>query len=388
VACTVTGAAAGPPDGVSCGAIVASTRSLEEIGREFREKSPRFGFLGVGFSDGYIRSEVQAARAGGSGDEGRIISFTSASGPLFAAAGTAVAVFLGSLILLYFSARRMRNAIREALRPIEALHLEIQALGSGKQKALDVEIPILELDTIRKTITTVRRDLANTQDRLAEERASAISGETLKRVIHDLHNPISALRQMANASQDQELCEEDRKEARDGVLRLGEQILTQISSVQRNLADNPTALEERDLRPLLREAVAEIVSAKGGDTKNRVRLLLPEESVISAVDGALLKRALINLVDNGIAASRSRVELALIQDDLGVKIRISDDGDGIRSEDLTIFMQGRGRSGNADRPAYGLNSANHIVKAHGGRIVYKKSELGGAEFEIRLAVST
>jgi signal transduction histidine kinase len=372
---------------VKNGLIVASTRSLEEIGQSYRESPSRFESMGVVFFGGNILSEVQAARTGGSGAVGRIISFTSARGPILLAVWTALAAFLGCLILLYFSARRTRNAIRDALRPIEALHLDILALGLGGPQPLTGEIPILELDTIRKTIGTARRDLANTQDRLAEERASAISGETLKRVIHDLHNPISALRQMASVSQDQGLSEEDRKEARDGVLRLGEQILTQISSVKQNLAENPITLEERDLRPLLKETLAEMISAKGGDTQSRIRLFLPEEPVISAVDGILLKRALLNLVDNGIAASRTRVELALIQDALGAKIRVSDDGNGIRSEDLTIFMQGRGKSSNADRPAYGLSSANHIVKAHGGRIIYKKSEFGGAEFEIRLGVS-
>ena len=64
-----------------------------------------------------------------------------------------------------------------------------------------------------------------------------------------------------------------------------------------------------------------------------------------------------------------------------------DDGPGMKEENIPIYFQGRGNSNKANRQAYGLSSTNHIVRNHGGKLIYKKSELGGANFEIRLGVS-
>ena len=78
------------------------------------------------------------------------------------------------------------------------------------------------------------------------------------------------------------------------------------------------------------------------------------------------------------------MDLSLEQVGTQALIRVSDDGDGMDEGAVSLFLQGRGRSCKADRDAIGLSSANHIVRTHGGKIVYRKSPLGGAAFEIRL----
>jgi signal transduction histidine kinase len=53
---------------------------------------------------------------------------------------------------------------------------------------------------------------------------------------------------------------------------------------------------------------------------------------------------------------------------------------------VPVYLQGRGQSGKANRQAFGLSSTNHIVRSHGGKLIYRKSDLGGSSFEIRLGV--
>jgi sensor histidine kinase regulating citrate/malate metabolism len=65
-------------------------------------------------------------------------------------------------------------------------------------------------------------------------------------------------------------------------------------------------------------------------------------------------------------------------------IRVEDDGPGIKANELTLFLQGRGQSKKRNRFAIGLSTVNHIVTNHGGRVVYQKSKFGGACFELRL----
>lgn len=113
-------------------------------------------------------------------------------------------------------------------------------------------------------------------------------------------------------------------------------------------------------------------------------LEVPDGPVIAAHDPDLLQRAIINLLENGIEAAGSKVRVALHQSSEGASITISDDGPGMDESQVSLHLQGRGQSSKADRQAFGLSSANHIVRAHGGRIIYRRGELGGASFEIRL----
>jgi len=106
--------------------------------------------------------------------------------------------------------------------------------------------------------------------------------------------------------------------------------------------------------------------------------------VIAAHDPDLLQRAIINLLENGIDAAASKVRIALQRTRDGASITVSDDGPGMDESQVSLHLQGRGQSSKADRQAFGLSSANHIVRSHGGRIIYRQGELGGASFEIRL----
>ncbi|NOT78480.1 MAG: ATP-binding protein [Bacteriovoracaceae bacterium] len=111
---------------------------------------------------------------------------------------------------------------------------------------------------------------------------------------------------------------------------------------------------------------------------------LPETPVLMRHDPALLKRAVVNLLENGLEASKSKVELSLDTNDQFTSIRVSDDGTGLSEDKVSLFLQGRGLSSKANRQAFGLSSSNHIARTHGGKIIYHKSNLGGASFEIRL----
>jgi signal transduction histidine kinase len=62
----------------------------------------------------------------------------------------------------------------------------------------------------------------------------------------------------------------------------------------------------------------------------------------------------------------------------------TDDGEGIEEEMVSLFLQGRGKSKKKNGLGLGLSGANHIVRLHGGKIIYRKSHLGGACFDIRL----
>ena len=98
----------------------------------------------------------------------------------------------------------------------------------------------------------------------------------------------------------------------------------------------------------------------------------------------MLGRAVSNIVVNAIEACKGLVKISVTKLEEGVSILIEDDGEGIRRENVSLFLQGRGKSNKENGLGIGLASANHIVRLHGGKIIYKQSCLGGACFDIRI----
>ncbi len=362
---------------------LASTRSISEMDRPF--SAPAWGpILGESrFSGGSIVSSRPVARRGGSVSDATIYSFSPFLSVVPVVSLAFVVALLTSVAFSLMSASHMRVAIDSALHPLEELRREILLMGDETRTSSN-PLPILELEEIRSTISRAKGDLANARERLAEEKARKLSAESYRRLIHDLHNPVSALRQWVHIWNSQDASEGEKKEASSMVPSIADQILRQVGAARKTLEDQPEALRELDLRESLRVCWQRMQGTANLTDGRRVSILMPDEPVMVAHDPDLLQRAIANLLENGIAASRTKVDLILERSDRKAVVRVSDDGPGMNQDDLPIFLQGRGRSSKADRGALGLASANHIVRTHGGKIVYSRNESGGATFEVRL----
>ncbi|MCM2279272.1 MAG: HAMP domain-containing histidine kinase [Oligoflexia bacterium] len=364
----------------------ASTRSVSEMDQSFLKPAPGLRIWGSGFNRSNIVSSLPVLHQGGPSQGALLYSFTPLGPTLVSALGVSLVTLIGSLFISFFSARQMRAAIKGALRPLEQLHREIQGLSTTEAQGSD-PIQVRELEEIRQTISKTKLDLTNARERLAEEKAKKLSANAYRDLIHNLHNPLAALRRMVGISVDPSVDEATQAEAQQDVARIADQILFQISSAKKNLENQPLSLRETDLRDCVRESARIIETLRPSDAQKQISVVLPDQSVVVAHDPTLLQSAVVNLLENGLEASRERVELSLEMLNGNALIRVSDDGPGMDESQLSIYLQGRGQSKKAKRQAHGLSSASHIVRTHGGKIVYKRSELGGASFEIRLEVA-
>jgi signal transduction histidine kinase len=368
---------------VQRGIVLASSRDISEMDRPYVYPKSLTTILGAEFTSDRIFNRAVVSRRGGPENSAVVFLFTPLWATMRNAAGVAVMTFLMALGTSIVSAVQMKKAIRAALRPLEQLHQEIRALGQGLTGA-STPIGIRELEEIRHTIVGTNIDLENARDRLAEERAKKLSAESYKRLIHDLHNPVAALRQNVRVLTDAGSDDEAKHEAAESVPRIADQILKQVEAEKKNLENQPAALRESDIRSCVEVSVQQVEAALGSHTHKQLAIEVPDGPVIAAHDPDLLQRAIINLLENGIEAADSKVRVALHQSSEGASITVSDDGPGMDESQVSLHLQGRGQSSKADRQAFGLSSANHIVRAHGGRIIYRRGELGGASFEIRL----
>ena len=158
--------------------------------------------------------------------------------------------------------------------------------------------------------------------------------------------------------------------------------LLDISKI--DMGRQPLALSEMDVRELLYDSIraVEPTAAAGG-----IAIVpdFPEEPVMVSCDDTRLRRAVTNILSNGVRYARSELRLTCRADKRHVTIRIQDDGNGIAEADLPhifdrFYMGKNGKSG------IGLALTKEIVHLHKGTIRAYNGETG-AVFEISIPVS-
>ena len=144
------------------------------------------------------------------------------------------------------------------------------------------------------------------------------------------------------------------------------------------------ALSEMDVRELLYDsmrAVEPAVSAGG------IAIVpdFPEEPVMVSCDDTRLRRAVTNILSNGVRYARSELRLTCRADRRQVTIRIQDNGDGIAEADLPHIFD-RFYMGKSGKSGIGLALTREIIHLHKGTIRAYNGD-GGAVFEITIPVS-
>lgn len=362
--------------------VLATNKSTADLDMPFEKPKVHFHFFDTGFSATQIISTREVRRSGYPSLNASLYIMT----PLMPSVRNVISIFIitffMSILVSMFSARQTRRAIKKTLAPLDQLHSDIKGLVI-ETDVESVPIHIREFEEIRSTVNQTKIDLDNANDRLSEEKAKKLSAESYKRLIHDLHNPVAVLRQRARLANDSQLDSETREEAAASIPQIADQILYQVTAAKKNLEEEAVSLRETNIVKCIEESIAQVNALS---LSKSIVSTISEGSVIVAHDPALLKRALINLLENGVEAANSIVRVSILQSENMAMIKVCDDGPGMDETKIPIYFQGRGQSGKANRQAFGLSSTNHIVRSHGGKLIYKKSDLGGSCFEIRLGV--
>ena len=144
------------------------------------------------------------------------------------------------------------------------------------------------------------------------------------------------------------------------------------------------ALSEMDVRELLYDSIraVEPTAAASGIT---ITPDFPETPVMVSCDDTRLRRAVTNILSNGVRYARSELRLTCCADKRNVTIRIQDDGDGIATEDLPHIFD-RFYMGKSGKSGIGLALTKEIIHLHKGTIRAYNGD-SGAVFEISIPVS-
>ncbi len=144
------------------------------------------------------------------------------------------------------------------------------------------------------------------------------------------------------------------------------------------------ALSEMDVRELLYDSIRAVEPTAAADGIT-ITPDFPETPIMVSCDDTRLRRAVTNILSNGVRYARSQLHLTCRTEKRNVTIRIQDDGDGIAAEDLPHIFD-RFYMGKSGKSGIGLALTKEIIHLHKGTIRAYNGETG-AVFEISIPVS-
>jgi signal transduction histidine kinase len=273
--------------------------------------------------------------------------------------------------------------VGRALRPVETIRREVDAIGANELDRRVAE-PRTD-DEVGRLARTMNRMLARLEASARAQRRFVSDAS------HELRSPLASLRQHAELARSYP----DRIDAGElaGVMldegaRLQDLVeslllLARLDENSGTVVRNPVDLDDLVLADAKRvRDVGTVVLDTSGVGPARV-----------TGDERMLARAVRNLTDNAARHARSAVAVAVHVRGGEVELTVDDDGSGIpRDEREHVFERfvrlDEGRARDAGGSGLGLAIAAEVVRAHGGSLAIEDSPTGGARFAVRLPAAS
>ncbi len=278
---------------------------------------------------------------------------------------------------------------------LEELHLCLEG-GDSVRQCVEVDISV---DDEVRHVEVSRRPLAGGGSVVAIDDLTALVAaqrqaawsEVARRIAHEIKNPLTPIQLAAQRIQ-------RRLSGLGGDLEQTlssscEAIVAHVSGLQalvdafHQYAQMPSVtLQPWSINHLVDETVSLYENIQDGLT---VVTSLPEDPLWAMVDPVLLRQALVNLIDNAVAAipGSGHIEVRAWAEERDTFLEILDDGTGLPTDDVHLLTQpffstkGRGSG-------MGLAIVDRIVRDHGGVFEISNRAPHGSRARIELFGAT
>jgi signal transduction histidine kinase len=306
--------------------------------------------------------------------------------------------FFGEMGLIH---NAPRAATVKTITPLIALEIDRHAFDRVLKNSSSVSLAMVReisqrlrendemaIDDLRMRAS----ELAEAYRKLAEQELAR--HEFLTTISHELRTPLMAAGGYLQMLQRGAIPPDELPDALDTVTRNVQQITSLVNDIlfvqeMDLILDRFTPVNLVDLSRRITENYAEKARAKDVDIRVRPDLFVPSVSG----DMQSLKRALTALVDNAVKFSPagSRVDIRLHRKGNQVAVEITDQGIGIKSEDLPhIFDRFHHLDQSGDRLygglGLGLAIARQVIEQHKGKLDVVSTPGQGSTFTIWLNV--
>jgi signal transduction histidine kinase len=218
----------------------------------------------------------------------------------------------------------------------------------------------------------------------AEAERLAVVGELAASLAHEIRNPLTGVRSLAQRLAEEQI-DEPRRRRYAGVIldEVGrvERLVTNLLGIARQAPRGPRADSRTVMAPLFDDLLLLVGSRaeKGG-----IRLVADAGGVEAAAAREALAQALLNLLLNAIGHTPAGGSVHLLARRVGdtVELRVRDSGPGVRPEERERiwepFHSGSGGTG------LGLAVVRRLAREHGWGTEVGEAPGGGAEFRLRV----
>jgi two-component system OmpR family sensor kinase len=244
---------------------------------------------------------------------------------------------------------------------------------------------------VRRKEKQVQRSIVDSQRKAEEGRR-----RFLRRLDHEIKNPLTALRAALVNVRESRLAEE-RQRATENAGRAVERLIRLLADLRKlsDLGERPLERLPVNVPDLLQEMVdaAKSLPVYQGREVNLLISKVPSPFPPVIGDRDLLSLAVYNLVENALkfTSGDEAVEVRALEDGKAIVIEVADSGPGISSDELSKIFEELYRGVNArgtEGSGLGLALVQRIVELHDGQINVRsrQEEPRGTVFTLRLPV--
>ncbi len=344
-------------------------------------------------------------------DDPRMVEVVSATGPSGAVPGkrsfleeswAGIAAQTDGALLVDSAGDLVDHTGPRAASIVVALRARNEVVGVLSLSAGQRTRPFDELDQrsvaffgeIAAGVISTARSYADAEQAVAElTEMDAMKDDFLTMVSHELRTPLTGIIGVTStiASNADRLDAEKVRQLAFTAREQGWQLEWLVNELLQTARGQNGILtltpQSADVRSVVSNAVQALLSR---GCAQHIRVVVPEEPIVSYVDTDLLMQIVMNLLDNAVKHTPpdTTISVGAAAHEDGVEVTVVDDGPGIapeRRERVFEKFQRGGRSSSSGGLGLGLYIVRMLAQAHGGTITAGEGPEGGAAFTVRLA---
>jgi len=259
---------------------------------------------------------------------------------------------------------------RWVVRPVTVLRQAADRLAKGD---FDHRVPVSgrdELGMLSAEVNHMAGMISAMQDERVDRERLAAVGEMVRRLAHNLRNPLAGIRSLAELTQADLPPDSPMLENQERIVRTVDRFELWLSELLSASTPLKVAPREAPVASWL-EAVIEPLRPMGAARGVTLRLESTAAPAFATYDPRHLEQAIVAVVTNAIQASpRGKsvlINASICEDGRSWEIRVADSGPGVPS-DLVDRVFRPYFTTKRDGTGIGLAVSKQVVEQHGGRI--------------------